>query len=59
MHPYDKKKFLSDLHSGLLKNDETYIWLESKTRSIEKDFDLSEPMKLYIKQKAWARIRYI
>lgn len=58
IHPDDKKKFLSDLHSGLLKNDVfslqfrikkpdgTYIWLESKTKPIEKDFDSGETTKL-------------
>jgi len=58
IHPDDRGKFLSDLCSGLLKNDvlnlqfrvkrsdETYIWLESKTKPIETDFDSGEPVKL-------------
>jgi len=58
IHPDDKGKFLSDICLGLLKNDvfnlqfrikrsdETYIWLDSKTKPIETDFDSGEPVKL-------------
>jgi len=58
IHPDDREKFLSDLYSGLLRDnifnlqfrikrpDGNYLWLESKTKPIETDFDSGEQTKI-------------